>query len=101
MFVFGAEWGGGARFLQFLACMYLAQIVVSPISQTLFIFEQQGIQCVWDLARVSTVIMVFLLARALAWPPLTAIAVLSFVTTACYAALFLLARWAILRAQRT
>ena len=90
--VFGSVWTEAGRFAQFLALMSLARLVVHPVAQTLTVLERQGIQLAWDTLRFGALLLVFLAARQLAWPPLLAIGVLSVAMTLCYGLLFLLTR---------
>ena len=90
--VFGAAWAESGAFARFLALMYLAQLVVSPTSQTLTVLERQGLLLLWEVGRLGAVVMVFALAAALAWSPHLAIGTLGAVVTAAYLILFLLTR---------
>lgn len=90
--VFGAAWAESGAFARFLALMYLAQLVVSPTSQTLTVLERQGLLLLWEVGRLGAVVMVFAVAAALAWSPHLAIGTLGAVVTAAYLILFLLTR---------
>jgi O-antigen/teichoic acid export membrane protein len=48
---FGNAWAGSGEFARIFAAGYLAQFVVSPVSQTLNVLERQGQQLCWDVAR--------------------------------------------------
>ena len=88
--VFGAAWAESGTFARFLALMYLAQLVVSPTSQTLIVLGRQDLLLLWEIGRVVAVLLVFVAADQLAWPPLFAIAALGGVVSAAYLTLFLL-----------
>ena len=59
-FIFGEKWRTSGWYIVALLPMFLGQIVVFPLSQTLNILEKQALQLVWDVARVSTVVAVIL-----------------------------------------
>lgn len=90
--VFGAAWTEAGRFAQFLAFITLGQLVVGPVSQTLVVLERQDVQLACDALRFALLLLVFLAAHQLAWPPLLTIAVLSAAMTICHLILFLLTR---------
>lgn len=63
--LFGQSWRAAGVLVQALAIMYLMQIVVSPISQTLVLLERQRLQITWDAGRVIlTVAALWLPQRA-------------------------------------
>jgi O-antigen/teichoic acid export membrane protein len=90
--VFGSAWLEAGRFAQFLALMALGRLVVEPVAQTLTVLERQDVQMAWDALRFGVLLLVFLAAHQLAWPPLLAIGVLSICMTICYILLFVLTR---------
>ncbi|MBQ0901396.1 lipopolysaccharide biosynthesis protein [Micromonospora sp. U21] len=53
--VFGSEWERSGTYAQALALYVAAQLMASPLSQTLVVFEQQGRQLAWDVGRVVLV----------------------------------------------
>lgn len=86
--VFGAEWIEAGVYARLLAVGFLAQFVVSPISQTLAVLERQGTQLLWDVARFVLTVGAPLAAVALGASPTVTVAVLSACLTVTYAALF-------------
>jgi len=98
--VFGSVWTEAGRFAQFLALMSLGQLVVSPVSQTLTVFERQDIQLAWDTLRFGLLLLIFFAAYQLAWTPLLTIAVLSVGMTVCHILLFVLTRQVLLGKSR-
>jgi O-antigen/teichoic acid export membrane protein len=90
--VFGSVWADAGRFAQFLALLFLGQLVVGPVSQTLTVLERQDVQLAWDALRFGTLLLVFLVAHQLTWWPLLTIAVLSICMTFCHLVLFVLIR---------
>jgi O-antigen/teichoic acid export membrane protein len=93
--VFGSTWTEAGRYAQFLAFVSLGQLVVGPISQTLTVLERQDLQLACDALRFVVLMLVFLAAHQLAWPPLLMIAVLSTGMTLCHIVLFVMTRFAL------
>lgn len=54
-FVFGEEWRNSGEFARAMAPALAAQLIASPLSQTLIIFERNGLQLMWDVFRVAIV----------------------------------------------
>jgi O-antigen/teichoic acid export membrane protein len=94
--VFGSVWTEAGRFAQFFAFTSLGQLVISPVAQTLTVIERQDVQFTWNALRFGTLLLVFLAAHQLTWPPLLTIAVLSAAMTICHVLLFVLTRRALL-----
>lgn len=90
--VFGDPWAESGVFARFLATMYLAQLVVSPISQTLTILGRQGLLLLWEIGRITGVLLVFAAAVQFAWSPRLTVAALGALVSAAYLILFLLTR---------
>jgi O-antigen/teichoic acid export membrane protein len=88
--VFGPEWVDSGRFAQLLAIAYLAEFAVTPISQTLFILERQGVQLAWDSTRLLLTAGGPLLCGLLGAPVLTAVALLAAAHVASYITLYVL-----------
>jgi O-antigen/teichoic acid export membrane protein len=88
--VFGPEWEQAGVFAQLLAIAYLAEFAVTPISQTLFILERQGVQAFWDITRLVLTAGGPLVCLALGAPITTAVAVLAGSHIASYTLLYLL-----------
>ncbi|GAF65022.1 hypothetical protein BTS2_1919 [Bacillus sp. TS-2] len=53
--IFGAEWVIAGNYVQYLTPMFIAQFVVLPLSQTLYLLERQKWQLWWDLLRFLVV----------------------------------------------
>lgn len=87
--VFGAVWTEAGNYARLLAPMYLAQLVVSPISQTLTVINRMDLLLFWEAGRLAAVLLVFAAAAKLAWPPLLTLGCLSAAGTLAYAILFL------------
>lgn len=50
--VFGSQWVTSGTYAQALAFGLTAQLVAVPVSQTLIVFERQGLQLAWDSSRL-------------------------------------------------
>lgn len=66
--LFGPEWTASGTFVQLLVPMFIAQFVVSPLSQTAILLERQGLQMAADLARTMIVVGSLWLPYRLGWP---------------------------------
>ena len=64
-FVFGEQWRLSGWYIVLLLPMFLGQIVVRPLSQSLNILERQDIQLYWDIARLLTIVLVIIASRFL------------------------------------
>lgn len=95
-FIFGAPWTGAGSIAQVMVFMFIGQLAVNPIAQTLLVLERQDIQAGWDALRFIALLLVFLFASWLAWSPFTTVVVLSAVMTICYILLFLITRLVLL-----
>ena len=61
-FVFGDQWRLSGWYIVVLLPMFLGQMVVTPLSQTLNILERQDLQLIWDATRIAVVVTVIWLA---------------------------------------
>ncbi|WP_053365618.1 lipopolysaccharide biosynthesis protein [Bacillus sp. FJAT-27245] len=58
--IFGNAWKETGTIIQILSLMYLAQFIVSPLSQTLNILNRQDLQLIWDIVRLILTVVPFL-----------------------------------------
>jgi O-antigen/teichoic acid export membrane protein len=86
--VFGRGWQQAGEFARILALGYVAQLAVSPISQTLLILEKQGTQLAWDALRMIVTVGGPLVAAIAGATPTQAILVLAAGYVVCYSTLF-------------
>ncbi len=54
-FIFGEQWRISGWYIVALLPMFLGQMVVTPLSQTLNILERQDLQLIWDFFRILVV----------------------------------------------
>ena len=94
--IFGTPWTSAGGFAQVMVFMFIGQLAVNPIAQTLVVLERQDIQAAWDALRFVALLLVFLLAGWLDWPPFITVVVLSAVMTICYILLFWITRHVLL-----
>lgn len=85
--VFGEAWQTAGYYAQLLAPMLLARFVISPVSQTLNIIEEQRLQAAWEVGRLLAVLGCFGLVYALRWVPSYGVAAFSASMVVCYSAL--------------
>lgn len=64
---FGREWHEVGLYAQYLTILFLANIVCSPLSTTIFILKKQHIQVIWDIFRVAAVGGAFYLSTSMGW----------------------------------
>lgn len=86
--VFGASWATSGRYIQYLAIAFMLQLIVSPVSQTLTITGRQGLQAVWDVTRLTAVLMVIVGAHRLGASAGTTVLLYGVTTAACYIILY-------------
>lgn len=98
--VFGAKWVEAGTYLQMMAPAYVAFFVVSPLSLTLNILENQKLQLIWDCIRVVIVVLAIALPWKFGWSPSRAIGVYSASVVVAQSLLFLWSRRAIVRVLR-
>lgn len=83
---FGPEWAQAGDMARAFALAAAAQIVASPVSQTLVVYERPVAQFLWDTCRLTLTVGSVVAARALGAPVLGGIWILSVVVACCYAA---------------
>lgn len=49
--LFGTEWSTAGYYLRYLSIMYFLQFVISPVAQTMIIFERTELQFYYDIIR--------------------------------------------------
>lgn len=67
--IFGADWGVSGTYAQLLAPMFLARLVVNPLTQTLIVLNRQGVQLAWEIGRLAVTVTCFVLGGLMKWPP--------------------------------
>ncbi|MEW2589380.1 oligosaccharide flippase family protein [Micromonospora aurantiaca] len=71
--VFGPQWRSSGGYAQAMAVFMAAQLVASPLSQTLIVFERQGLQLAWDAGRLLLVAGTVAVVASVGGSPLTAV----------------------------
>lgn len=94
--VFGRSWTMSGSMAQALAVGLAAQLVAAPLSQTLIVFERQGLQLSWDLGRLILVSAAVLVPAAAGLDVLECVWILSGASTFAYAVAWTLSRWVIM-----
>lgn len=85
-FVFGPDWAQAGDMARAFALAAAVQIVASPLSQTLGVYERVVAQFFWDSSRLVLTVGSLAAAWALGAPLVTAVWMLSVVAASCYAA---------------
>jgi O-antigen/teichoic acid export membrane protein len=87
-YIFGArEWAGMSLYTLYLTPLFVARVIVSPISH-LMVHEKQHWQFVWDAGRLIAMLAGFFIAAGLGWSADAAIIQYSVVGAALYAILY-------------
>ncbi|HKD80954.1 MAG TPA: lipopolysaccharide biosynthesis protein [Candidatus Angelobacter sp.] len=88
--VFGSKWVEAGVMAAWIAPLFLAQFIVSPLSRVVLVVGRQKVKFIYDIITFGGTIAVFAIAHDRQWPVMTAIAVLAGLRTAAYAVFFLL-----------
>jgi len=83
-FVFGKQWSNSGLYARALAIGLVAQLVASPLSQTLIVLERQRLQLLSDATRVVVIFFVVLMAKNAGASALTAVWAIGVVLFATY-----------------
>jgi len=91
--LFGKEWKMAGQMVQILAPMFAVQWTFSPTSQMLVIFERQELQFIWDIFRLSLIILAFTYVQWANMNILEATIAVSIAMTFSYLALGIISYW--------
>jgi O-antigen/teichoic acid export membrane protein len=86
--VFGSAWREAGVYMLLAIPMFYAQLVVSPLSQTLNVLGRQGTLLAWDIARVGLIGAAFAAATVLDWKPAFTVGVYAGAIAAAYIVLW-------------
>ena len=84
--MFGSEWAPAGEMARAYAVAAAAQILASPISETLIVYERAVLQIFWDASRLALTFGSLVFAWWLDASVVTAVWTLSITTAVCYAA---------------
>lgn len=88
--IFGEDWAMSGVYARYLAPALLAQLVVSPLTQTVSVLERQDLQLWVTALRTGLVFAAFIGAFRSSWSAETAIAAFSVLLLASYLVLFVI-----------
>lgn len=88
--VFGGAWRSSGQFAQALSAMFLLQLIVVPLSDTLTLLERHRWQLGWNIARLLLVVGSLTAAELGRFTPLQAVLLYSAAMSAAYIVLFAL-----------
>lgn len=71
--VFGHAWREAGEYARYLAFMFYASFINSPVTQTLNVLERQWAQFAWDISRLALTVMAIVLPHYLGYGPRIAI----------------------------
>lgn len=97
--VFGIEWAPAGRFAQALAPFFAFQMLSSPLSQTLIVFECLSRQLLWDAFRLIAVVTPVVVCANAGQGPLVAVWAMSAGGAFAYALLWLIC-WTVVRRRQ-
>lgn len=95
--VFGEPWRTSGLMAQALAISLALQLLASPLSQTLVVFERTGLQLAWDTTRLVAVTLAVYLAWQAGLGVTAAVWALSLASAICYCASWALSRQTLVR----
>lgn len=98
-FVFGSQWLPTGQYAQALSLTLVAQLVASPLSQTLIVFGEQVTQAAWDATRLLATTGAVGLCALTGQSALTAVWAFSATSAVTFAASWWLSRRAIQKAR--
>lgn len=82
--VFGDQWLTSGRYAQALAPSLVAQLVATPVSQTLIVFGRQRAQLCWDAARLLVILAAVSICHLAQASAQTTISTFGIVSAAAY-----------------
>ena len=89
--IFGPEWKTSGFYIVAMLPVFLGQIVVSPLAQTMNVLEKQDVQLIWDLSRVLIITAAISIAHyILHWDSLSTLFLYGFIMLGMYIILFLI-----------
>ncbi len=71
--VFGHAWREAGEYARYMAFMFYAGFLNSPVTMTLNILERQGVQLAWDISRLALTLLAIMLPSHLGYGPRIAI----------------------------
>ncbi|MCL6576112.1 lipopolysaccharide biosynthesis protein [Kyrpidia sp.] len=90
--VFSQEWEPAICYVLYLMPMFVTQLVVAPLSQTLIVGGRESWQSLWDTVRVLVIVLWTFLASRFHLTDTQAVLGVSVSMSACYVSLFILSR---------
>ncbi len=98
--ILGPGWQTSGAFARAMALGVAAQLVVSPVSQTLVVLQRTGLQLTWDTARFAATIGTIQVCVVFGATPLQCVWAYSIATTLMYALLWAITYQALRAAGR-
>lgn len=90
--IFGPEWTEAGEYVRILSVTYFVQFIAVPLGQTLNVFERLELQLLYDIVRLVLAAGAIIVAHALGWSPLGAVASYSVGMLIAYLLSFYLSR---------
>lgn len=92
-FVFGKSWQQAGLYSAFLSIFAAAELVVSPISTVVIVFERQDLQMLGDVTRCILVVLAIYVPHRLGMSAEVAVACYSAIMVITYIGYYLIYRW--------
>lgn len=83
--IFGENWSVAGEFVQVLSIIILARFISTPVMSCMNVLEIQGFQLLWNIVRVTIVLLTFYTANYLEKDALIAVAAYSVIISVFYA----------------
>ena len=82
--VFGPQWHTSGLLAQALAVSLAAQMVASPVSPTLIVYERTALQLAWDTSRLVVTCAAIVVPALIGWSLVASVWTMSLASTAMY-----------------
>ncbi|WP_439443327.1 lipopolysaccharide biosynthesis protein [Listeria aquatica] len=90
---FGKDWFLSGQYFQILAVSFFSQLIVLPVSQVLYITNNQIVQTIWDFSRFACFYLIFWSCHFFQIGELSTIGIYTIFSTSFYLLLYLLGRY--------
>lgn len=90
VFAFGVKWRLSGAIAAIVSPWFLTAFIVSPISRLVYVLHGQSLKLIYDVLTLAVNLLVFYLARRLAWPMLHMVTAMSILNTASKAVYYCL-----------
>jgi O-antigen/teichoic acid export membrane protein len=93
--IFGRDWADATPYLLVLSVVYLANSVIGSVNYTLQVLGKQAIAAVWQVSRVTAVVLGFVTSSSRALDALHAIAIYAVIQVVACSILFMMMKFSV------